>query len=237
MIKIKNLTKFYSNNKDKKKKYIFKDFSLKVEKNEIVGLFGQNGSGKSTLLNIINNTDDEYVGSAKVLSKKISYVYQKPTDTLLPWYTCKENILLALDYQKLDRIKGESLLEELSEKLKIDFSLYSYPFELSGGQQQVVAILRAFITEPDIILLDEPFAALDIERRINIVNLFKLYKNKITVVMTSHRGDEISDILDRAIVLKNQPVNIINDFSLKNMEKDNFQEKVNKIRFNENEKK
>ena len=236
MIEIKNLKKEYLSKNDNKI-HIFKNFFLEIGKNEIVGLFGINGSGKSTLLNMISGIDNEYTGSIKILSEKISYVNQKPMDTLLPWYTCEENILLVLDYHKLDRIKGKILLKELTKKLNIDFSLSSYPFELSGGQQQVVSILRAFIIQPDILLLDEPFAALDIERRINIINLFKLYKDKMTIIITSHRGVEVSEILDRVVVLKNQPVEIFDDFSIKDMEKSKFQEKVNQIRFKENEKK
>jgi len=236
MIEIKNLKKEYLSKNDNKI-HIFKNFFLEIGKNEIVGLFGVNGSGKSTLLNMISGIDNEYTGSIKILSEKISYVNQKPMDTLLPWYTCEENILLVLDYHKLDRIKGKILLKELTKKLNIDFSLSSYPFELSGGQQQVVSILRAFIIQPDILLLDEPFAALDIERRINIINLFKLYKDKMTIIITSHRGVEVSEILDRVVVLKNQPVEIFDDFSIKDMEKSKFQEKVNQIRFKENEKK
>jgi len=236
MIEIKNLKKEYLSKNDNKI-HIFKNFFLEIGKNEIVGLFGINGSGKSTLLNMISGIDNEYTGSIKILSEKISYVNQKPMDTLLPWYTCEENILLVLDYHKLDRIKGKILLKELTKKLNIDFSLSSYPFELSGGQQQVVSILRAFIIQPDILLLDEPFAALDIERRINIINLFKLYKDKMTIIITSHRGVEVSEILNRVIILKKQPVEIFDDFSIKDMEKSKFQEKVNQIRFKENEKK
>ena len=236
MIEIKNLKKEYLSKNDNKI-HIFKNFFLEIGKNEIVGLFGINGSGKSTLLNMISGIDNEYTGSIKILSEKISYVNQKPMDTLLPWYTCEENILLVLDYHKLDRTQGKILLKELTKKLNIDFSLSSYPFELSGGQQQVVSILRAFIIQPDILLLDEPFAALDIERRINIINLFKLYKDKMTIIITSHRGVEVSEILDRVVILKNQPVEIFDDFSIKDMEKSKFQEKVNQIRFKENEKK
>lgn len=233
MIKIEGLSKFYKNKKNEKKK-IFDNFTLKINKGENVGLFGTNGSGKSTLLSIISKMDREYNGDVIIDSKKISFVHQKPKDILLPWFSSKENILLACDYNNIKRKKGEDLLDSLSEKLKIDFSLHSYPYELSGGQQQIVLIMRALITSPDILLMDEPFAALDIDKRINVVNVLKNLKKNITIIITSHRGDEISEILDRAMILKFQPVRLSEDI-FRNKESD-FEEKIKNIRFKTNEK-
>ena len=119
--------------------------------------------------------------------------------------------------------------------MKIDFSLHSYPSDLSGGQQQVVAILRSLVSEPDVLLLDEPFSALDIERRKNIINVFKnnLSKN-ITTIICSHRGNEISSYINRVIAFQNQPVMITQDFNRN--ESVNFEKLVDEISFTKYEK-
>ena len=97
--------------------------------------------------------------------------------------------------------------------------------------------LFALIIKPDVLLLDEPFAALDIERRTNVLKLLEepLYKN-MTLIICSHRGDEISSILDRAVVLQHQPVEITKDILVENIGRENFKDTVSKIRFQKNDK-
>lgn len=211
-------------------KKIFDNFNFNIDKKEIIGLFGFNGSGKSTLLNIIFGIDKEFSGDVKIETKNISYVYQKPQKILLPWFTAKENILLACDYKNISREEGEKRINKMSDDLKIDFSLYSHPYELSGGQQQVVAIVRALVVNPDILLMDEPFSALDVGKRENILELLKSYKDKTTMIITSHRGDEIASLLEKAIVFNNQPVEIKKIIYSEN--NNDFEKEVSEIRFN-----
>ncbi len=216
-------------------KKIFSNLSLDINKGDVIGLFGPNGSGKSTLLGLLSGQDKEYTGSIELNSNNISFVHQRSKDTLLPWMTCKENILLSRKYRNLNILDGEKLLELLAHKMKIDFSMYSYPSDLSGGQQQVVAILRGLVSEPEILLLDEPFSALDIVRRKNIINVFKNNLNKdMTTIICSHRGNEISSYVNRVVVFQNQPVDIIQDFNRKNST--NFEKLVDNISFIKYEK-
>jgi len=216
-------------------KKIFDNFSLDVNNGDIIGLFGSNGSGKSTLLGLLSGQDREYTGSIELNSDNVSFVHQRSKDTLLPWMTCKENILLSRKYRNLSISDGEKLLELLADKMKIDFSMYSYPSDLSGGQQQVVAILRGLVSEPEILLLDEPFSALDIERRKNIINVFKNDLNKdMTTIICSHRGNEISSYVNRVVVFQNQPVDITQDFNRKNSI--DFERLVDEINFTKYEK-
>ena len=215
MITIKSLKKDFINNNQRS--IIFSGFNLSINKGEKVGLFGPNGSGKTTLLNILSGVDKKFSGSASVEGKRISYVHQDYNSTLLPWFTCESNILLVRKYHGLNIEDGKKLLNRLVKELRIDFSLKKYPFMLSGGQKQIVTLLRALIYEPEILLLDEPFSALDIERRLDIKNfLHSYFSDKLTVILCSHRGDEIKSLVNRAIVLEGTPVKVTSNITMKN---------------------
>ena len=235
MITIHKLNKTFTNNGNEKN--IFSDFNFVVEKGQKVGLFGPNGSGKTTLLNILSAVDKKYSGKIEVRRKRISYVHQDYNSTLLPWFTCEKNILLAREYHGLDKSGGLKILKQLIKELKINFSLKQYPFTLSGGQKQIVTLMRALVLEPEILLLDEPFASLDVDRRSDVLKVLKKHFTKnMTVVICSHRGDEINSILDRAVVLQPQPVKITKDILAKDMDRKDFENSVLKIRFQKNDK-
>ncbi len=234
MITIHELSKTFASNGDEKN--IFSDFDFVIEKGQRVGLFGPNGSGKTTLLNILSDVDKKYSGKVEVERKRISYVHQDYNSTLLPWFTCEKNILLAREYHGLDKSGGLKILNQLIKELKINFSLKQYPFSLSGGQKQIVTLMRALVLEPEILLLDEPFASLDVERRFDVLEILKKYFTKdMTVVICSHRGDEINSILDRAVVLQQQPVKITKDILAKATPRKDFENTVLKIRFQKND--
>ena len=234
MITIHNLNKTFTNNGDEKT--IFSNFDFIIEKGQKVGLFGPNGSGKTTLLNILSGVDKKYGGKVEVKRKRISYVHQDYNSTLLPWFSCEKNILLAREYHGLDKSSGLKILKQLIKELKINFSLKQYPFSLSGGQKQIVTLMRALVLEPEILLLDEPFASLDVERRADVLAVLKKHFTKdMTVVICSHRGDEISSILDRAVVLQSQPVKITKNILAKDISKKDFEDTVLKIRFQKND--
>ena len=234
MITIQKINKTFTNNGDEKT--IFSDFDFVIKKGQKVGLFGPNGSGKTTLLNILSGVDKKYNGKVEIKRKRISYIHQDYNSTLLPWFTCEKNILLAREYHGLDKNGGLKIHKQLIKELKINFSLKQYPFTLSGGQKQIVTLIRALVLEPEILLLDEPFASLDVERRTDILTVLKKYFTKdMTAVICSHRGDEISSILDRAVVLQNQPVKITKDILAKDMLRKDFEDTVLKIRFQKND--
>jgi len=234
MITIHKLNKTFVNNGDEKN--IFSDFDFVIEKGQKVGLFGPNGSGKTTLLNILSGLDKKHSGKVKAERKRISYVHQDYNSTLLPWFTCEKNILLAREYHGLDKKGGLKIIKQLIKELQINFSLKQYPFSLSGGQKQIITLMRALVLEPEVLLLDEPFSSLDIDRRSDVLEVLKKYFTKVmTVVICSHRGDKINSILDRAVVLQNQPVKITKDILAKDMDRKDFEDIVLKIRFQKND--
>jgi len=203
MIKIKDLSKSIRCNCAKKT--LFHGFNLEIGKGEKVGLFSANGTGKTTLMNILAGIDKDFTGTVSNKGERIGYLYQDPQATLAPWFTCEENILLVRKYHHLDAEKGRALLKQLSKALHLNFSLDDYPFTLSGGQRQIVTLLRGLILEPDVLLMDEPFSALDKEKRAIVVEFLKTrFTENMTVIMSSHREDEVTTLLGRAVVLEYQ---------------------------------
>lgn len=231
MISVKNLEKSF--NYDGKKKVIFSGFNFSVKKGEVVGLFGPNGSGKSTLLNILSGVDTNFNGHKKLDSKRVAYVHQDPEATLAPWFTCEKNILLLRKFHNIDIKRGKVILKNLCNAFDINFSLQQYPFELSGGQRQIVTLLRALIIEPDIILLDEPFSALDMEKRSDALKAFsKSFMKGKTIVICSHRGDEVKSLINRATTFNRLGTQIEYDILQKNFQsRKEFENAVSKIRF------
>jgi len=231
MIKIVNLNKKFNHNR--KRKDIFSDFDFSVNKGESVGLFGPNGSGKTTLLNIISGLDSDFDGQVKISAKRIAYVHQDPEATLAPWFSCEKNILLAREFHGLDENIGKELLKKLSEEFRINFSLEQYPFSLSGGQRQIITLMRALIIEPDVILLDEPFSALDIEKRTDVLRiLVKHFGEGKTIIICSHRGEEVKSLINRAVIFGGRPTNIENNILVKDFNsREQFEDAVSKITF------
>lgn len=188
MIHIKNVTKKIN------QQSIFENLTLQLSGK--TALFGPNGCGKTTLCNMIAGIDKTFHGNIHI-SGDVSYMLQNAR-TLLPWYTCYKNIMLPREYYKRDKQKGKELLQQLQQNLTINFPLSKYPFMLSGGQKQLVMFLRSLMCEPDIIILDEPFAALDTKRREQIKRILENIQK--TILIISHRGDEVCSVIDTACV-------------------------------------
>lgn len=196
MVEIKSLYKSYP--KPSGKIIIFENLELKVGKGEFVTIMGPSGSGKSTLLNIISTIDSKYEGEVyinerniKNLNEKekdlirlneIGYVFQ--FDSLIDELNVIENILLpSFIIEKNSKSKALELLEKFNLK---DFA-YRLPSELSGGEKQRVALIRAIINSPNLLIADEPTGNLDLENAINVMeDLKKLSDNGITVIIASH---------------------------------------------------
>jgi NitT/TauT family transport system ATP-binding protein len=234
MIEIKDLKKTYCCNGCTKP--LFAGFNLTIKRGEKVGLFAQNGTGKTTLINILSGMDKEFIGRVFIKGERISYVHQDPYATLAPWFTCERNILLVREYHHMDIEKGRSFLKKLIEELDINFSLTQYPFMLSGGQRQLVTLLRALILEPDILLMDEPFSALDIKKRNAVIKFLTKYltDNNLTAIICSHRGDEVKSLLDRAVILEcRSTTEISKDIYLSSTNsRQEFERIISEIRFN-----
>lgn len=233
MIKVINFTK--ERLQDNRRVKVFDNFNLFISRGEKVGLFGENGVGKSTLLDSIINLDRDFSGTIKTTTSDIAYVHQNTNDTLLPWMTCRDNIFKLLEYKKVvDLKKKEALYKKLLDDLRVDFDLLKKPSDLSGGQRQMISFISSVIQEPEILLLDEPFSAIDSDRRKNMIHALETYLPDTTVIICSHRGSEISDYINRVVVLQNQPTNITQDF--KKEESTEFKRLVEEISFAKYEK-
>lgn len=186
MLNINNISKKYGNVE------IIKDFSLECNNNGITAIMGPSGVGKTTLLNIIANVEKADVGSIDTSFKKISYKFQEPR--LLNWLTAEENILIVTE-------KGENALNWLS-KVGLLESASKYPNELSGGMQQRVALARALAFCGDLLLLDEPFNAVDTETKQSLIDIIKEYAVNHTVILVTHDINEAIALNARIVTLK-----------------------------------
>ncbi len=188
---------------------VFRDFSLNIPTNTKLAVIGPNGIGKSTLLTMIAGIDKKYSGKISVQSNYVGYVHQQASATLLPWYTARKNILLPRHHLHLDSTEGKELLDRYAEELEIDFSLDKYPHTLSGGQQQLVCLLRTLVLDPQVVLLDEAFSALDKSRRVTVRRIVKEFVHKKTLILASHRNEEITELANVLLDLSQDKAKLI----------------------------
>ena len=193
MIDVKLKKIFYAD-----EKVILSDIEMKIAKGEIVTILGKSGRGKSTLLKIIAGLHSNYEGSVKTESSKIGYIPQNKC--LLPWKTVYENLILL---KKIEASVSKEKATELLKRLKIEELKDKYVNNLSGGEYQRVTLGQVFYYEPDIILMDEPFSALDSQTKDEILYLFLQLQQekKITTVFVTHNIDEAEFIKGRIIRL------------------------------------
>ena len=187
---------------------------LDVRKSEFVCLIGHSGCGKSTLLNLIAGLITPTAGSIACEDKPVrgpgpdrAMVFQ--SHALLPWMTCLENVQLAVKqvFRKLDSRALRDKAEHALRMVHLDHALDKYPFEISGGMKQRVGIARALAVEPRVLLLDEPFGALDALTRASLQDeLVRIVEQvRSTVVMVTHDIDEAILLGDRIVMMTNGP--------------------------------
>jgi NitT/TauT family transport system ATP-binding protein len=215
MLLIKDLSKKYQNSQGGEIT-IFKNFNLEIKSGEFVAIFGPNGCGKSTLLNIVGGLVDSDLGSVQFADKNIEmtnvgFVFQDYRNSLFPWLRVKDNISFPLKLDKKSKFEIKTRIDELSKEFDLNFDLNAYPYNLSGGQQQSVSLLRGIINNPEIFLLDEPFASLDYQTTLSMMEklLFIWQKTKLTTVFISHEIDEAIFLAQKIILLSNKPTQII----------------------------
>ena len=214
ILTIKNLSKTYYTKESET--LAIKDFSFNFKENSITAIVGPSGCGKSTLLNMIGNLDKKTSGEITFNNNKnkIGYIFQN--DCLFPWLNILDNCLIGLKIKKeLTKEKKEYVIKLLTNYGLKDF-IYSYPNNLSGGMRQRVALIRTLATNPDILLLDEPFSALDFEtRQLVSDDVYKIIKkeHKTTIIIT-HNIEEAIAMADTIIVLSKRPATIKKVFSI-----------------------
>ena len=203
---------------------IFKNLNLTIKKGQFVSFFGPSGCGKTTLLNIISGLDKDFNGlvqqcdktsqdiitqgiNSKYSFSNVSYMFQTPR--LFPWLTAIENIKYPIKKKK----NSEKIANNLLKKVGLEKYKNQYANRLSGGMQRRIAMARAFASNPNILLLDEPFISIDQKisnslRRL-LIQLWR--KNKPIIIFVTHDLDEAIELADRIIFLSNLPSKILLD--------------------------
>lgn len=195
------------------------DISLNIKEGEYLSIVGPSGCGKSTLLNIIGDIDTKSGGDIRVSSNvRIGYMLQN--DCLFPWLNIIDNCLVGLKIEGNLNEDSIKYVEELLDTYGLSEFKLKYPASLSGGMRQRVALIRTLALKPDILLLDEPFSALDYQTRLAVSDdVYQIIKDTgKTVIMITHDIAEAISMSDRVVVLTNRPAKIkkIYDIEMKN---------------------
>lgn len=200
---------------------VLNNISFRVAQGEIVTLLGQSGCGKSTLLNIIGGflqADEGKVmlqkHEVKGPTKRCMMLFQQRN--LLPWRTVYNNVALGLEDEKISKTEKEARIMDALTLVGLERHIHQFPRELSGGMQQRVAIARAFAIEPNIILMDEPFSALDTFNRYRLQDelLAIQTEKKTTIVLVTHDIDEAVYLSDRVLIMGANPGKIYKELSI-----------------------
>jgi NitT/TauT family transport system ATP-binding protein len=208
-IEIRGLTKQFGDSD------VYRNFNLDLQEGEFVSIFGPNGCGKSTFINLISGIIPMDSGTVlydgkTIAQTRLSYVFQNYREALFPWMRAISNIQYPLKILGLDKKTRLLRVEALLAEFDIQIDLNRYPYELSGGQQQMVSILRALITDPEVLFLDEPFSALDYEMtlfmRERLQHVFQKRRN--TMILVSHDLDEAVQLANRVLMLTRRPTRI-----------------------------
>ena len=189
---------------------------LRVDAGEFLAILGPSGCGKSTLLRIIAGLDKPDAGTMSVGTddQRTSFVFQDAH--LLPWRNALKNVALPLELMGVDRLKGLSEAAAALKLVGLSDAMNRYPAELSGGMRMRVSLARALVTKPTLLLLDEPFAALDeITRHQLDEDLHRLWQDRrTTVIFVTHSISEATFLAQRAVVLTRRPGRVLLDHRL-----------------------
>lgn len=207
-ITIQNLSKSYVQRGNRLD--VLHDINLDVQKGEFLTIVGSSGCGKSTLLRLIAGLDDSYEGTILIDGKRVQGIGEDrgmvfQDHRLFPWMTVEQNIAFGLEH--LSAKERERLVQEYIELVGLKGFEKAKPAELSGGMSQRVAIARTLVRKPDIILLDEPFGALDALTRIQMQHeILRIREQEdITMILVTHDIDEAVLLGDRVIVMSKKP--------------------------------
>lgn len=203
---------------------VIKDISFNAYKNEFLSIIGPSGCGKSSLIRIISGLLKPSSGRVRFNGavvheppKGISLVFQD--FALLPWLTVLENVMLPLSESSMSEEEKEGISLETLEMVELNGFENIYPAELSGGMKQRVGIARAMVSEPQVLLMDEPFSSLDAltaeQLRSETRKILKNVKNSVELVlMVSHSVEEVVEVSDRVIALTKSPSTVVDDFRI-----------------------
>lgn len=221
ILKIKNLSKKYHTKEGEI--IAIRNITLDVNEGEFIALVGTSGCGKSSLLNIIAGLEKETSGSITFPNDncKIGYMFQ--SDCLFPWLSIYENCLIGLKIQKKDTKENREYVSSLLKKYNLYDFKDKYPKCLSGGMKQRVALIRTLALKPNLLLLDEPFNALDYQSRLAVSNdVYEIIKKeKQTAIIVTHDLAEAISMADKIYVLSKRPCSIKNIYNIELENKNN----------------
>ncbi len=205
ILEITHLSKNYQDNDGEIE--AIKDINLKISEGEFVVIVGPSGCGKSTLLSILANLDKKSGGDLKYNKKEIKVGYMLQKDSLFPWLNILDNCLLGLKIKGKVKEKDKEYVLKLLDMYGLNEFKNKFPNSLSGGMRQRVALIRTLATKPDILLLDEPFSALDAMTRVMLADdVYKMVKDLgKTAIMVTHDIGEAVSIASKVVVLTERP--------------------------------
>lgn len=199
---------------------------LDVRAGEFVSLLGPSGCGKSTALRIVAGLSEPTTGSVRVAARgatdrsrhDVGFVFQEPT--LMPWATVRSNVRLPLDLAHVARREADPRVEQALAQVGLAEFAEVYPRELSGGMKMRASLARALVTDPDILLMDEPFAALDEITRFRLNNdLLELWRTlRKTVIFVTHSVFESVYLSQRVLVMTSRPGHLSGEFHVNSVE-------------------
>ncbi|MGQ0286900.1 ABC transporter ATP-binding protein [Pasteurellaceae bacterium 22721_9_1] len=187
---------------------IFQDFSFSLPQQKWIALLGASGIGKSTLLRLISGLETNFTQGTVTVAEGIKLAWLAQQDSLFPWLSVLDNVQLEAHLQSKTNENTKQKAEELLAAVKMAEHKNKPCYQLSGGQRQRVALARTLMLEADLILMDEPFSALDAVTRLQLQKLSReLLKDK-TVLLITHDPQEALRLADQVFVLKNQPAQL-----------------------------
>ena len=204
------------------------NISFSVNKGEFLAFIGPSGCGKTTLLSLSAGLLKPTKGRV-IRNAEIGYMLQK--DELFPWRTVEKNIFLPLEIKKINTQENRQRALSLAEKYGLKDFLKSYPNALSGGMRQRVALIRTLALQPDVLLLDEPFSALDYQTRLNVCDdVYRIIKEeKLTAILITHDISEAVSVADKIIVLSARPAKKRGEYPLSFPESSPLKRRENKL--------
>ena len=208
-ITIRNLKKSFGDTP------LYSNFNLDIPSGKFISVFGPNGCGKSTLINLIAGLmpidgGEILFDGRNVKEVPIGYVFQNYRDALFPWLKIIENIEYPLIVKGVGKSERKRRVEELIAQFDVKFDIYRRPYELSGGQQQLVSILRALAPKPEVMFLDEPFSALDYEMTLFIRDKLQTIftQTGMTMILVSHDLEDAVFLADHVLLLTKKPTQV-----------------------------
>ena len=208
ILELRNVSVIYHGKKGETK--AIEDMNLSVEEGEFFGIVGPSGSGKTTLLSLLAGILTPSSGEIceHISPSEIGYMLQR--DHLFEWRSIEDNILLGLEIRKIKTNDNVAYAQALLEKYSLGDFANKKPSELSGGMRQRVALIRTLVLRPKLVLLDEPFSALDFQTRLNVAEDVRriIREEGITAILVTHDISEAIALCDRIAVLSSRPAKV-----------------------------